>query len=459
MRPARRLAGRVRRKAVGYLPPLRDPRFWVTQALVLAIFAVHVVLHATIVSSHPDALIPDAFIGVAYALPMLYAALVFGFRGAVATTVLVTVLLLPYIAEDATGTGERVDLAGHLLTLAILVIVTPVVGYVVQGERSARRAHEVAERRYRELFEGSGVPAVVLDEAGRIQETNPAADSMLEGTLKGRPLAEVLGRQAADGLLGPDPPARLRVAQGLELRPVVSRAENSEGHRLTQILFQDITEEVSGHRRARAWALAVLGAQEEERRRIAHELHDEALQLVVELRRQVERAARSAPGAQEQLHDARALADALIGELRTVAFRLRPPDLDDLGLVASLERLAAEASKHGTAAELQADKDVTPLPPATALAFYRVAQEALTNAEHHGHARHVTLRLSLQPDTISLRIDDDGIGFDVKRADSDTGQVHLGLVGMRERMQIIGGELQVRSAAGQGTTVIATTER
>ena len=71
----------------------------------------------------------------------------------------------------------------------------------------------------------------------------------------------------------------------------------------------------------------------------------------------------------------------------------------------------------------------------------------------------MTIHLLLEPDTISLRIDDDGIGFDVKRADSDTGQVHLGLVGMRERMQIIGGALQIRSAAGQGTTVIVITER
>ena len=93
----------------------------------------------------------------------------------------------------------------------------------------------------------------------------------------------------------------------------------------------------------------------------------------MELRRHVERASRSTPDAEEQLYDARDLADALIGELRTVAFRLRPPDLDDLGLVASLERLATEASKHGTVVELHADKDTAPLPPATALAFYRVA--------------------------------------------------------------------------------------
>ena len=127
--------------------------------------------------------------------------------------------------------------------------------------------------------------------------------------------------------------------------------------------------------------------------------------------------------------------------------------------MASQERLVADAGRHGTAVELHVVKDTTPLSAAAALAFYRVAQETLTNAEHHGHASHVMLHLSLKPDATSLQIEDVGIGFDVKRADSETDQVHLGLVGMRERMQIIGGTLQIRSAAGHGTTVIATTER
>ena len=69
------------------------------------------------------------------------------------------------------------------------------------------------------------------------------------------------------------------------------------------------------------------------------------------------------------------------------------------------------------------------------------------------------LHPSLEPDAISLQIEDDGIGFDVKRADSETDQVHLGLVGMRERMQLIGGTLEIRSAAGHGTTITATAER
>ena len=127
--------------------------------------------------------------------------------------------------------------------------------------------------------------------------------------------------------------------------------------------------------------------------------------------------------------------------------------------MASLERLVADAGRHGTAVELHVVKDTTPLSAAAALAFYRVAQETLTNAEHHGHASHVTVHLSLKPDMVTLQIDDDGIGFDVERADSETDQVHLGLVGMRERMQLLGGTREIRSAAGHGTTITATAER
>lgn len=449
---ARLVADRVLRRVASYLPPVRDRRFWVTQLLVLSVFAAHAVLHVTFTGY------PDAFVGVVYAFPMLYAALKFGFRGSVATTALVVALLLPYEIGDVM-TGARIDFVGHVLELVILVVVAPVVGKAVEAERSARLAHEAAEFRYRVLFEASGVPAVVLGDTGRIQEANPAASSLLGRALEGRVLAEVLGHEAAERILGPDPPAQLRVSPGLELRPVVSRPVSGGGARLTQVLFQDVTEEASGHRRARAWALAVLSAQEEERRRIAHELHDEALQLAVELRRQVERAARTCPAAEEQLHGARDLADVIIGELRTVAFRLRPPDLDDLGLVASLDRLAAEAGRRGTVAELHVAGAAMPLSSAVALALYRVAQEALTNAEHHGKASRVALRLSLGPGAISLRIEDNGTGFDTKKAESETDEVHLGLVGMRERMQLVGGALEIRSAAGHGTAIVATIER
>lgn len=433
---------------VRYLPPVGDRRFWITQALVMAVFATHALLHLGTNQY------PDAFATIAYAFPVVYAALEFGFRGSVATTALVVVLSVPYVVQDALS-GDHVDFVGHLIELGILAIVAPVVGSVVESERLARRGHEAAERRYRALFESSGVPAVVLDESGRIQEANPAAASLLRGPLEGRSLTDVLGGDAVSALLGDRPPERLHVVAGLDLRPVVSRQERASGQELTQVVFQDVTEEATGQRQARAWALAVLSAQEDERRRIAQDLHDEALQLIVELRRRVDRAARAAPERRDELSGARLLADQAIEELRSVAVRLRPPDLDDLGLVASLERLVEDADRYGIDATLRVEGSAEPLAPSTALALYRVGQEALTNAEHHARANNVTLRVAFDPGLVRLTIADDGVGFDVERVQAPGEDIHLGLVGMRERMELIGGELSIRSAPGRGTTVAA----
>ena len=430
-----------------YLPPVRDRRFWVTQGLVVAVFVTHAILHMEVSG------FPHVLVGFAYAFPVLYAALEFGFRGSVATTALVTVLTLPYVVDDWM-TGARVDFAGHVLEVAILIVVAPVVGAVVEAERAERQAHQAAELRYRALFEASGVPAVVLDDSGTIQEANPTASDVLRGPLEGRTLSGVVGADTAERILGGHP-GRFRIASGVELRPVVSRA-GDEGERLTQVIFQDVTEEASGHRRAQAWGLAVLTAQEEERRRIAQELHDEALQLVVELRRRVERATKDRSGGLEELVEARTLADQVIDELRTVAVRLRPPDLEDLGLVASLERLVAESQYRGTQAEFRLEGEPTPLAQDVALALYRVGQEALSNAEHHGRAARVAVRLTFEPGRLTLAVADDGQGFDLDRAHVLAGGRHLGLVGMSERMNLVGGSLELRSSPGQGTTVVAT---
>lgn len=450
------------------LPPVHDRRFWITQALVVMVSVSHGILHLEAAGY------PDVLVVIAYAFPVLYAALEFGLRGSVATTAFVVVLTMPYVVHDAIA-GSHTDFVGHVLELGILSIVAPVVGRVVEAERQARLDHEAAEQRYRALFATSGVPAVVLDGTGRIQEANPAAADVLPGPLEGRLLEDLLGAETTRALLAEERVVPVQVSAGVELRPVVSRTEGADGERLTQVIFQDVTEEASEHRRARAWGLAVLGAQEEERRRIARDLHDEAVQLVVELRRRVERASRRAPAAGDELTEATALADQVIGELRTVAVRLRPPDLDDLGLVASLDRLVGEARRRGTAAELDVTGDGAIRSP-LALALYRVGQEALTNAERHAGASRIELALDIATDTVTLRVTDDGIGFiagdDGEARDEDDdgddgpdgrdgqgGRVHLGLVGMRERMQLVGGDLTVGSAPGAGTTIVATAPR
>ncbi len=95
-------------------------------------------------------------------------------------------------------------------------------------------------------------------------------------------------------------------------------------------------------------------------------------------------------------------------------------------------------------------------PPPVALALYRVAQEALTNAERHARAEHAFVRLSAEPGRITLTVKDNGVGFDMEKVDAATDNVHLGLVGMRERVQIVGGALEIMTALGEGTKIVAS---
>lgn len=162
------------------------------------------------------------------------------------------------------------------------------------------------------------------------------------------------------------------------------------------------------------------------------------------------------PGASEKLVAARELADEIIDELRTVAVRLRPPDLDDLGLVASLERLVAEARRRGFGVGYEAEEMEHVPPPSIALALCRVAQEALTNAERHAHGDHARVQLSAEPGGITLSVEDNGMGFDMEKVEAATDNVHLGLVGMRERLQIVGGALEITTAPGDGTKIVAS---
>lgn len=202
----------------------------------------------------------------------------------------------------------------------------------------------------------------------------------------------------------------------------------------------------------------ILQAQEAERYRLARELHDEAAQALTSLLvhlRLLERAHDPAE-AQKRVQELRELTARALEDVRRVALDLRPTILDDLGLGAALEWRVDELNKHG---DMRADIAVSGLesrlPPDVALAFYRVAQEALSNASRHAQAAHVAVSLAGSPAQVTLEIADDGVGFDPNAAAVESDHHGLGLLGMRERMRMIGGELAIHAARGRGTRVVA----
>ena len=193
---------------------------------------------------------------------------------------------------------------------------------------------------------------------------------------------------------------------------------------------------------------AALRAQEEERARVARDLHDEVNQSLTGLLLRLEAAREGAPPELDsELAETKALANQAMTELLSLARQLRPTALDDLGLAAAIEgqvgRLGGEIETS-----LEVDGDFSDLGGDAQLVVYRVAQEALSNAARHSGAGRVEVRLKRTDGGVTLEVADDGRGFAF-----DESQRGLGIGGMRERALLIGADLTIESRPGAGTTV------
>ena len=232
----------------------------------------------------------------------------------------------------------------------------------------------------------------------------------------------------------------------VELDPQLA-AESADVERLASA-FNNMLDRLEAERR-RSGQL-VLEAQEEERRRVARDLHDEVNQALTALLLRLEAAAQHAPPElKPELAETKQLANQAMKELLDLARQLRPTALDDHGLAAALAGHVREHDQRGPArARLELDPDLHGLPQDVELVIYRVAQEALTNAARHSGAKCIDVSLGRLDSRVVLEVSDDGQGFAF--ADEAKG---LGLSGMRERALLVDGKLEVDSRPGRGTTV------
>jgi two-component system sensor histidine kinase UhpB len=197
-------------------------------------------------------------------------------------------------------------------------------------------------------------------------------------------------------------------------------------------------------------ASAALEAQEDERARVARDLHDEVNQSLTGLLLHLEAARRTAPPELvPELTETKTLAGRAMDELLSVARQLRPTALDDLGLSAALAAHVEELERRtGIETSFEADGSVSQLDGEAQLVLYRVAQEALSNVARHSGAEHARVRLREDGEAVELTVSDDGRGFSFDEAGGG-----LGIAGMRERALLVGGELEIESRADAGTTV------
>lgn len=233
----------------------------------------------------------------------------------------------------------------------------------------------------------------------------------------------------------------------------LSRAFN----RAAEQLAQAEVEAAERQRQRQFYLQRIIQAQEEERRRVARELHDETGQALAALMvglRNVEEAGGETE-MRARLDGLRAVLDGALAHVRQLAYDLRPAVLDDLGLAPALRRYADGCQgRFGLRVEVrEVGIDGQRLSPELETTIYRIAQEAILNAARHARCRRIDVLLQIQNGQVSAIIEDDGVGFDPAAPTNDGMDARLGLFGMRERAELVGGSLEVESTPGRGCAI------
>lgn len=340
----------------------------------------------------------------------------------------------------------------------------------LRGRHEATRALRGSEARYRNVFDFASDGLLVVDNSDIIVDANLAA-----GRMHGYAPERLIGRQV-ESLIEPECRGRFRVflrrlaressarielsgvtRQGAPLEIEIKGDLISYGDRTRKLLLvSDLTEHRNAQRRMVHLSRAVLVAQEAERARVARDLHDELGQIITALRMEMDLSRKRLPVAPETAEAAFGgpigLLELATAELRRICAGLRPPLLDDLGIVPALEQLIERFTKRTgiiASVDLQlADEDR--VSNEVALTTYRIAQEALTNITRHADASEISVSLLYRAQTLVLSIYDNGVGFDERTLSASPGS---GITGMQERARLVGGRLTMHAVLGEGTRV------
>lgn len=347
----------------------------------------------------------------------------------------------------------------------------------ITERRLAEEAVRESEARKSAILEAALDAVITVDREGRILEFNPAAERIF-----GLAASRAVGSSVTD-LLTPFPKAKAGVGTldgllslgagpggGRRVETTAVRASGEvvpveltvtpidlPGRPLFTCYVRDIADRKRADEERGQMVARVVQAAEEERRRLAAELHDGPIQRLTALGMRLELARRvlQRDRGADPVEVLRPLQERLgeeVGNLRKMVAGLRPPALDERGLTAALTEHCQALGHRGFRCRVESDLDGR-VDPELETVLYRVAQEALSNIVKHARASAARLSLSARNGYVVLEVRDDGAGFDPGRL-SGTGD-HFGLLIMRERVQMVGGTLEVRSAPGRGTVVRA----
>jgi PAS domain S-box-containing protein len=338
---------------------------------------------------------------------------------------------------------------------------------------------QLSEVKYRELFQDASDAILIQDMEGNVTEANKACEKLL-----GYPVEELVGKKVSDFLRG----YSLTLAQGIRgkllsgerieqryeqhlvrrdgseaIIELATRLITADGKPIGfENIGRDVTEERKMQDNLRFYLKQVLRAQEEERKRISRELHDDAGQSLLLLIHRLD-ALTSDPAnklskpAKDKVTRLHGLAVKILDGLRRYSQELRPAILDHMGLVAALGWMADNLNREQRIkVSIEVRGTEYQLSPEAKLVLFRIAQEALNNVKKHSGATTAVVKLEYAPQKIIVRVTDNGKGFELPERLSDLASLgKLGLTGMEERARLLGGTLQVQSKPGEGTTVTA----
>lgn len=460
----------------------RESAFWEIQVGVLAVTIVHWLVELSLEPSpivHAVSHLPVLF----YLVPVAFGGLLYGVEGGLLTGLEAAALTVPNVLFMHTAGYEWV---GELASVAIVIAFATVLAIPVEQER---RQRERAESRGRRLAFLNALttrlarepdPADSLDDIVErlVDVASLESASICVEETGGTSPRVITRRRAPSG----DPDDGVRDGAGdagsraFPLRAESLRGElvvvprrgaelGAEEEELLAAVAHHLSVELETGRirreerdGLRAYVHAVTRGQEEERTRIARELHDDAAQPLVQLIRSLGNLAehvRTPDETRERAEKLRGLAVSILETIRDFSRHLRPTALDDLGLVPALEHTAREAAaRAGIDVEFRVTGRKRRLSPDVDIVAYRVAQEAIRNVERHASAGRLEVRVAFAPGCFRVAVEDDGCGFSVADGiDRLAIGGRLGLVGMQERVHLLGGTFELRTAPGTGTTL------
>lgn len=387
------------------------------------------------------------------------------------------------------GSADRTALMGNDADL--LLALAAQASLLASASTLSERLDQ-SEERYRMLTENAAGLAFVLDQGGRFQYVNQRSKDILgyeSQELVGRYFGEFVTPESWARTTATLKNAAARQAKYVEYEWVAQRKDGSfvtleveaslsyqgfELHRhqgiardaAAELLLkeelqktgQELSQVRSREERMREYLTVASMAQEEERARIARDIHDGAVQYLVAMRRRLDllkrELAKKNAGSAEIVSDLDSLLDTATSDLRQFARNLRPPVLDDFGLVSACEWLADQTAKEGVKVVFSPQGDIRRLAPEVEVSAFRIVQEGLANVVKHSGATLAELSLRFGDEDLSISLRDNGKGFALQDPAGSLGRAgQMGLVGMFERAELMGASMDLTSEPGHGTSL------